>query len=131
MKKVSRRELARTVTRQLLEGKDPATVMRQLAAYLIDNKMTNQSGMLIDDIAIALQSQTGHVTAEIVAAFSPAADMKKRLESFVAQQTQAQSVELTVTTDKSLVGGMVVKTPGHEYDASVRRKLNLLARGEA
>lgn len=131
MKKVSRRELARTATRQLLEGKDPQRVMRELAAYLIDHKMTNQAAMLIDDIALALQAETGHVTAEVVAAFAPSGDGVKRLESFVLDQTKARTVELSVTTDTSLLGGMVVKTPGHEYDASVRRKLNLLARGEA
>lgn len=131
MKKVSRRELARTATRQLLEGKDPKQVMLELAAYLIDHKATNQADMVLSDIAIALQEETGHVSAEVQAAFALGSESRQKVEEYIKAATNAKSVEMTVVEDKALMGGVVLKTPGHEYDASVRRKLNLLARGEA
>jgi F0F1-type ATP synthase delta subunit len=131
MKKVSRRELAKTATRQLLEGKDPKRVMLEMAAYLIDHKAANQADMVLSDISMALQEATGHVSAEVVSAFAIGSENRRMIEEYLKAATKATSVEMTVVEDKSLMGGVVLKTPGHEYDASVRRKLNLLARGEA
>lgn len=130
MKKVSRREIAKTVTKQLIEGKDPKRVALEVAAYLVEHKAVNQLHMVVGDIAAELMRQTGHVPAEVVSAFSLDAEGRTKLESFIMQATNATSVELTITEDKSLLGGVVIKTPGHEYDASVRRKLNQFARGE-
>lgn len=131
MKKVSRRELARTVTRQMLDGKDPERVMLELAAYLIDTKQISQADMLLSDISGFLRDQTGHVEAEVLTVFGLSGDSKQKLESFLQQAFDAKSVEINAVEDKSLIGGVVVKTPGYEYDASVRRKLNALSRGEA
>lgn len=130
MKKVSRRELARTVSRQLLEGADTQKLMRELAGYLVDHKMHNQAAMVLDDIAVEIESKTGHTTANVRTAFALGAGNHEKLESYVKHITNATSVELTVTKDTSLLGGMVLRTPQYEYDASVRYKLNQLARGE-
>jgi F0F1-type ATP synthase delta subunit len=130
MKKVSRRELASTVVRQLLDGKDQEALVKQLAAYLIEHKMTNQAGMLLDDIAIELEKVTGHTTASIRAAFPLTDESRQKLVEYVKDKTGATSVELSVLEDKSLLAGVVIRTPQHEYDASARHKLNQLARGE-
>lgn len=131
MKKVSRRELARAATRQLLDGKDPKRVMLEIAAYLIETKATHQTEMVISDIALALQEEIGYVSTEVISAFALGPESRHKLEAYVTAVTNARSVEMTVVEDKALLGGVIIKTPGHEYDASVRRKLNLLARGEA
>lgn len=131
MKKVSRRELARTVSRQLLDGADPGRTMRTLAAYIVEHKMTHQAGMVMDDIALELEAATGHSSAEVRTAFALSPDNRRKLEDYIKRVTGADSVELTFTQDKSLLGGMVIRTPRYEYDASVRHKLNQLARGEA
>lgn len=131
MKKVSRRELARTVSRQLLEGVDPQKLMKELAGYLIDHKMQGQAGMVLDDIALEIESKTGHTTANVRTSFALGAQNRRKLEEYVKRVTAARSIELTVTEDKSLLGGMVLRTPRYEYDASIRHKLNQLARGEA
>lgn len=131
MKRVSRRELAKTVTRRLSEGMDPSRAAKELAAYLIEQKMLNQAHLVVADIAAALMEETGHVSSEVVSAFAIDAASRQKLETFVAQATGAKTVEVTVTEDKSLIGGVIIKIPGHEYDASVRRKLNLFAQGEA
>ncbi|HEX8350012.1 MAG TPA: F0F1 ATP synthase subunit delta [Hymenobacter sp.] len=130
MAKLSRRDLARATTRQLVDGRPSADVMREVAAYLIDHKMVGQADMLIQDIAIALQAETGHVTAEVRSAFALTPASREAIQSFVSEATGAKSVELSVTDDSSLIGGVVIRTPQLEYDASVRRKLTQLARGE-
>ncbi|MDB5186177.1 MAG: hypothetical protein JWL85_700 [Candidatus Saccharibacteria bacterium] len=131
MHKVSRRELARNVARQLVDGADQKKIMQEVAAYLIEHKMVNQSGMLLADLSIELQSLTGHTTAEVRTAFGLSDANRKHVEGYVREITGAKTVELNAVEDKSLKGGIIVKTPQYEYDASVKRKLNQLARGEA
>ncbi len=127
MKKVSRRELARTVTSQLLSGADQALLVRQLAAYLVERKMTNQLDMLIEDIAQELQAQTGHVTASVTTAFEPSAETLTQIKQTLLSLTNASTAELNVSVDPHLLGGVVVALPGQELDASIRRKLTSLA----
>lgn len=129
MKKLSRRELARSIAQQLQAGADAKPLMRSVAAYLIDHKMLNQTDMLVADVADELQRTTGHVAADVRAAFMPGAQAKADISAFVQQLTNAKSVELHVTEDSSLVGGVVIRAAGREYDASVRRKLNQLMTG--
>lgn len=131
MKKVSRRELARTITRQLLSGADQAPLMRQVAAYLVEHKMVNQLDMLLSDIAVQLQASTGHVTAEATTAFPLTAELQTAVQQQVQALTGAKSVELKTTVDQDLLGGVIVRTAGRELDASVRRKLTSLSRGGA
>ena len=129
MKKVSRRLLAQTITRQLLDGADAKKLTKQLAAYLITHRMTGQADHLIKDIAAELQQATGRATAHVVTAFEPSKHHLETLRRSLTHLTGARDVELTLAQDKSLLGGMVVTLPGRELDASVRRKLTLLARG--
>jgi F0F1-type ATP synthase delta subunit len=129
MKKLSRRELARSVASQLQDGADSRQLMRSVAAYLIDHKMLNQTDMLLSDVADELQRTTGHVSAEVRAAYLPGADAQMEIQNFIREMVGATSVELQFEEDPSLVGGVVIRAAGREYDASVRRKLNQLATG--
>jgi F-type H+-transporting ATPase subunit delta len=130
MAKISRRQIAETATRQLVAGKDPRRVMLEVAAYLVDNRIASQADMVIEDIAARLQAETGHTTATVRAAFALSPDTLTKLEAYIKEATKSKSVELTTVVDPALLGGVVIQTPGYEYDASVRRKLNELARGE-
>lgn len=130
MKKISRRELARAVADKLIAGADSKHLMQQLAAYLIEHKITNQTSMLLDDIAIELERKQSHVTAEVRAAFALSSDNSKGLEAYIKSVTGAGSVEMSFIEDKSVLGGVIVSTPEFEYDASVRHKLKQLANGK-
>lgn len=129
MKKLSRRELARSIARQLQDGGDAKQLMQSVAAYLIDHKMLNQTDMLVSDIADELQRTTGHVAADVHAAFKPGAAAQAQISDFILQITGGRTVELQIHEDPALVGGAVIRTAGREYDASIRRKLNQLAMG--
>jgi len=129
MKKVSRRTLVQTIVRELLAGADHPRLTKQVAAYLVENRMTDQIDRLVLDIAAALQQATGHAAATVTTAFKPSQHNIDALRRSLLHLTGAREVELAVQQDPSLLGGMVVTLPGHEWDASVRRKLKLLARG--
>lgn len=129
MKKVSRRELAATIARQLLAGKDQKRIMQELAAYLIEHKMIHQVDMLLDDIAIELEKATGHTTATVRSAFPLSDASRQRISDYVKTATSAKSVELSVVEDRSLLAGVVIRTPEREYDGSARYKLDQLRTG--
>ncbi|HSX36380.1 MAG TPA: F0F1 ATP synthase subunit delta [Patescibacteria group bacterium] len=128
MQKISRRILAQTVTRELLAGKPVGRLAKQVAAYLVEHRMVNQAERLVLDIAAELQAATGHATAGVTTAFKPGTKELEALRSGLKHLTGAKEVELELREDKSLLGGVVVNLPGREWDASVRRKLTLLAR---
>jgi F0F1-type ATP synthase delta subunit len=110
MKKVSRRELARSTAKALLDGKDQKKLMRQLAAYLIDHNMVSQADLLLDDLALELEAATGHTTATVRTAHKLSPENQKNLEDYIKQSTGAKSVELTLEEDPSLLGGVVKDT---------------------
>lgn len=127
--KVSRRELAKTVTRQLMAGQDLERLSLQVAAYLVEHKMVSQADRLIQDVSAELQAATGQATATVVTAFSPSSHNLQTLQTNLKRLLGVKEVELQLVEDKSLLGGLVVKLPGLEMDASVRQKLRVLARG--
>ncbi|HSX32729.1 MAG TPA: F0F1 ATP synthase subunit delta [Candidatus Saccharimonadales bacterium] len=129
MKKVSRRTLVQTIVRELLNGADPKQLTKQLAAYLVEQRMTDQVDHLLLDIAAALQTTTGHAAATVTTAFKPTSHNLNELRRSLLHLTGAREVELNMCEDPTLLGGVVVALPGRELDASVRRKLTLLARG--
>lgn len=132
MKKVSRRELARVIVQQLQAAKPAqhAKIMREAAAYLVEHRMVAQADMLIRDIAAELQAVAGHVFAEVTAARDLTAVAQQNIAKYLTKELKASAVELSVQTNPSLIGGVIIKTPDFEYNASVRYKLNQLARGE-
>lgn len=124
--KVSRRKLAMAVVSQLRSSKDRAQVVRGLAAYLVEHKMTNQAELLMKDIARLLAETEGHLLAEVTSAFALTPDTRKSIEGYIRAKTGATTIELTESVNPDLVGGFTLRIPGRELDASIRHKLNQL-----
>jgi|GEM_PF-2533284 len=130
MNRISRRDLARSITDRIIAGEAARTVMRQAAAYLVEHKRASQMDALLADIAVELQARTGHAAADVRVAHELTAENRRALERLVKDKLNAESVELAVETDTSLLGGTVIRTAEYEYDGSARNKLNQLARGK-
>jgi ATP synthase F1 delta subunit len=127
MAKISRRAIARVVADKLSAGKtDGKTIMREVAAYLLDNNMTGDADTLINDIAEELYLQTGRLVVEVTSAHALTDDARGNLVKYLQETTQAKSVELHEMIDESLLGGLIAKTPSAELDVSVRSKLRQL-----
>jgi len=130
MAKISRRRIAREFVRTLREQPTHKTVLvRQLAAYLIDIKQTQQLDLLLQDVADELYVQEGRLNAVITTATPASQTTKDAVASLLTKATGAKSVEVTAATDPSLLGGVIVRTPRQQLDASVRRQLNHIAGG--
>jgi F0F1-type ATP synthase delta subunit len=125
---VSRRDMVRVITRQLLEQPDQRSLwLQRLAAFIVVNKMHDQVDLIVNDIAHELYTQAGLLTVEVVSARKLADEVRSSLVALLQQSTDARDVVLHETTDQSLVGGFVARTADAEIDASVKSKLKELA----
>lgn len=124
-RKLSRRELSHYVARQLTSGASQKHTLMQLAAYLIENRRTNELTMITRDIATTL-SDMGHLSGTITSAHKLTAATKKAIEAYAKQKTGAPHVELDTIVDESVLGGIKLELPGRELDTTVSRRLTLL-----
>ena len=126
MQAISRRKLAHYVADQLLAGANQTELLGQVAAYLVDSKRVNQAELLIRDIEAVLGRDHGHVLAHVTSARELSAGLLQAIATFVKNAENATAVEVSTSIDPSLLGGVIIKTPSSELDASVRKKLMLL-----
>lgn len=124
----SRRDVVRTITSRLLDEPQQRSVwLQRLAAYIVDHKMVGQTDMIVNDIAQELYLQAGVLTAEVVSARQLSDEVRQSIGRMLRDRTHADKVVLHETTDQSLLGGFVARTPDAEIDASVQTKLKKLS----
>ena len=121
--KVSRRVLTRYVAKALIEGKKDIT--RELAAYIVENKLHGQVELILADIAVNLSS-FGQVEATVTSARPLAAELKKELIAYVKRIEDAKNVTLHEEINERLIGGIIIETPNQRFDASLATKLKRL-----
>lgn len=119
-KRLSRRVLAQYASECIQQGDD--TVVSKLAAYLIETKRTNEALLLVRDIETALAA-AGIVIADIAVANDMSAALEKEISTYVERVAGAHEVQLRTHVDPTLIGGMRLRTPDAELDASIRRQL--------
>jgi len=130
MPKLSRRRVAHEIVALLVAHPErQAELLKQTAAYLLHHKKANEAHLLLLDIAEELQKVQGVVTAEVRSAFGLTSASRDGIAAMLKKVTGAQTVELSETVEPELIGGVVIRTPEFELDASVKRQLNQLAGG--
>lgn len=126
MSPTSRRRIAKFIADQLVSGESPKRVARVLAAYLSSNHQVRQSGLIIRDIEAELVNSHQHLSADIISARVLTAETRDILIKMLKAKTGAATVELSERVDGNLLGGVIVRTPEAEMDASLRKKLTRL-----
>ena len=125
MQSLSRRKVANYVARQLQSG-DKALAMRQAAAYLVTSKKTKQVDLFVAEVENALARQFGAVKVTVVTAHELNDSLRTQIKSFISSKQTAEQIELVEEIDQSIVGGVIIRTPTAEFDASIRNSLNQL-----
>ena len=126
--KVSRRVLARTVAAKLLkEPSKQSHWIRVTAAYMVEHNMADDLDLVVNDIAIELYEQSGHLLVDVTSARKLTDVVREDLKRTLKDATGAKRVELAEHIDPELIGGLVARTPSQQLDASVRTKLKQLA----
>lgn len=117
---LSRRKLAQYAAGLIVDGKTAAAI-QQLAAYLVQNNRMREADLVVRDIEMALMEK-GVVLATVTSARSLTDDMRREIHGLL----KAEHVNLAEVVDPSVLGGVRIDIPGARYDATVRRKLELL-----
>ena len=123
---LSRRKLAGNAAARLSGGESKKTVLRELAAYLIDTNRKKEAALIVRDIE-AMLVDAGTAVGTVTSARPLNDSALKTIESFVKQQNaNIKNVVLRQHVDETLIGGVRLELPGHQLDASVKAKLEQL-----
>lgn len=123
--KLSRRVLARYIAAQLQDGKNRTQVVKGLAAYIVEHHLHSQIELILADISLNLAA-LGHVDATVTTAKPLSAELRKELVDYIKKAEGVNDINLNETVDSSLLGGVIIETPGKRFDASVSTKLKRL-----
>jgi F0F1-type ATP synthase delta subunit len=123
MNTISRRALARWAADQLSDGKSSALVAKHLAASLIESRMVNQAGFLIEDILWELEQRRTLAIGKVTSAHSLSVSLEKSLLAQIKKATGVNEVIIEKSIDKSVLGGVRVETSNHVWDSTIARKL--------
>ncbi len=126
MNSTSRRRIATFIAAQLVAGESPKRIAKVLAAYLSSNHQMRQSGLIIRDIETELANNYRHLSVDIASARALTTETRDILVAMLKAETGAKTVELSERVDGNLLGGVVVRTPEAEMDASLKKKLTRL-----
>lgn len=121
--RLSRRKLADYVAGELARGNKKAVT--SLAAYLVAHRRTREARLIVRDIELRLM-QTSGMTADVVSARELPSALKKAIAQYISRRYGGLDVQLEATVDPALIGGVVVRTPDAELDASIRTRITTL-----
>ncbi len=118
--RISRRKLAAYTAERLVKG-DGKKALRELAAFLVETRRTDELKLLVRDIEQELANR-GTVVADITTAHPLSESLKNDIEKMVGGKT----LQVRETIDESVLGGVRVDIPGKRFDGTIRRKLTAL-----
>lgn len=123
--RISRRLLAQYVTQQLLKGSSSKTVVKQLAAYLVESRRTHEADLIIRDVTHAM-AEHGTVVGSVHSAHRLSSETHEAIAELVKETMHAKTVQLNHAIDPELIGGYKVSLPGYELDQTIRHQLTAL-----
>ena len=125
----SSKELTDFLMNPLMEPDAKKGVLRQISEGKVSDFLLNFLLLLVDRgrvtflTPILLRELKQTVLADVVAAVELSEDQQHAIRDRVQAMTQANSVELSVQVDPSLLGGLIIKVGSQVIDASLRGQL--------
>jgi F-type H+-transporting ATPase subunit delta len=103
---------------------DPVTL--KFIMLLVEKKRED----ILHDIVKVYQQiydeKMGIVSAEVITAVEVGERLKKKIEQKILELTGAKKVKASYRVDPSIIGGIVIRVGDTVYDASIRRRIQLL-----
>ena len=112
-------KITTTIVQRLAVGELAGRVLE----VLIRNRRINDLGSIVEALAEMIRQATGTLAAEVRAAHHLTPDEETALARTLEQKF-GRKVEVSVTTDPTLLGGFVAKVGSEVFDASVAGKIN-------
>ncbi len=116
--KISRRKLASYVVDRFESGAPLATLLKEVAAYLVDSKRTREADLLVRAIEDVF-AERGLVVARVTTAHPLTDALRREISKLVG----GDKVHLDEIVDSTVIGGVRIDTPGKSLDATIERKL--------
>ncbi|OFW60798.1 MAG: ATP synthase F1 subunit delta [Actinobacteria bacterium RBG_16_64_13] len=108
---------------ELTEGGDE--LMRNLLRLMVDKKRESELAGVFRAFVHLVEEAEGLVHVEVVSAVPLTAPLQDALRTKIEQSLQ-KTVELTLTVDKEILGGLRLRIGDRVADASVRHRLERL-----
>ncbi|NPA67131.1 MAG: ATP synthase F1 subunit delta [Chlorobi bacterium] len=89
---------------------------------LAENKREVYLGAAARNYGAIFRKKNNIKAAEFITAFNPDKNLYEKVSKILEEQYNSK-IDLTVKTDKSIIGGFVLTVDGMQYDASVAEKL--------
>lgn len=122
--RLSRRKITNYVAEQLAAG-NTKQVIKQLAAFLIDNRRTKELELIVRDVEYEL-AKRGIVLARITSAHELTTATRAAINALIKEQTGTSNIQLQQFIDPSVLGGVKVDIPGQQIDTTIARRLTTL-----
>ncbi len=125
MTKLTRAKLARGFV-SLLNDHSAKELTPLLAREIVQSGLVNQLDLVLLDVSRELLRQTGHLEVDVVAAHKLTEEIRDHLTRLVKHETGATQVTLNQRIDRSVVGGVLARTPELELNITIEAKLRRL-----
>ncbi|MDB9495564.1 ATP synthase F1 subunit delta [Spirulina major CS-329] len=127
-------ELQDFITNPVIDDDDKKNVLRQILGdcdrdllnflmLLVDRRRIAFLPAVIEQYLTILRVLNKTVLAEVTIAQEPNDDQRHAIEDKVRQLISAESVELKIAVDASVLGGLIVRVGSQVFDASLRGQL--------
>ncbi len=103
---------------------DPITL--KFILLLVEKKREDLLHDIVKTYRQLYDEKMGIVTAEITTAVEISGSEKKKIEKKILELTGANEVNPIYKIDPSIIGGVIIRIGDTVYDASIRRKIQLL-----
>ena len=123
--KLPRRKIAEYAADQIVAGEPVASVLDEVAAYLIESGRVREQTLVVRAIEDAL-AESGVVVGDVTSARTLDAQQRAEVKKLIG----AREVHLREIVDPTVLGGVLVETPGTKLDATLQRKILALRRAK-
>lgn len=120
--KLSRRKISAYVADQVKDGVIPETVLKEVGAYLYEERRLRELGLIVRAIEDALYER-----GIVIATVTSAQPLDEQLRAIIIERINAGSVYLREEVDPSVIGGLRLQTPEASMDSTLVHKLKGLA----
>ena len=131
-------ELAQFLASPLVEGAAKKAVLQEVAKelhplfasflkLLVDRGRSSFLEAILKQYQVLLRKLQKTVLAEVAAAVELSEEQQNRIREKVAVMTSAEKVELSVSLNPDLLGGVIIKVGSQIVDASLRGQLRRLS----
>lgn len=101
-------------------------IAQRLASRLLRNYRLGRLGEIADGLEILVRRATGTVAAEVTTAAPISASEQQALAAALGKAV-GRRVDITTSTDPSILAGFVARVGSTVYDASLKRRLERLS----